>query len=114
MTAETKKVGPFTWRRDDDSDEECWQLMTPAKLRATFFCVKNYGGKPNGGTAFSGWRLVSGGPFTSAGGWTTREAAMRGVVPYLLKHYREDVKKRIAEAETMRKALLSWSKEIGA
>lgn len=100
------KVGPFTWERsDDDSGEECWNLVLPEGVGITFFCVKNYGGIPTDGNGFSGWRLVSGGPFSQAGGWTTREAAMRGVIPYLLRRYRREVKRKREELKTYQKTL---------
>lgn len=93
------KVGPFEWVRRDDGRDEAWDLVPPKGLRPTYWCVKNYGGTPNEESGFSGWRLVSGGPFTTVGGWTTREDAMRGVVPWLLNHYCTELQNRLKEAE---------------
>lgn len=107
--SERIKVGPFEWQLDADEDghrhAECWDLVQPEGLKLTFWSLKNYGGTPNDKSGFSGWRLVSGGPFTSAGGWTTRDDAMRGVISWLLAYYRADVAKKIEEAKRATLAL---------
>lgn len=114
MPKTTMKVGPLTWKRDKDSDEECWDVVIPKDCGIPSFCVKNYGGKPNNSSAFSGWRVVGGGPFTAAGGWTSREDAMRGAAPFLLNYYRENAESLAAEAKRRQVALAKWLKEIGA
>lgn len=108
----TMKVGPFTWQREDQDKEECWELVMPRELKLTHFCVKNYGGRPSDGHSFSGWRLVSGGPFNEAGGWTSRDAAMKGVVPYLLKYYRALIKERVESYAALSAAMKQWEKEV--
>jgi hypothetical protein len=108
---QTLVVGPFTWRREDSSNgEECWELVRPEGL--TYFCVKNYGGEPNANSGFSGWRLVSGGPFTEAGGWTSRGDAMSGVVPFLIEYYRYQAASRMAEAERLEAAVSAFISKV--
>lgn len=91
-------VGQFVWKRRDDGDSaECWDLVLPKGAGLTIFCLKNYGGRLNDLNAFSGWRLVSGGPFTDAGGWASRAQAMAGVVSYLVDHYTGEVRVKMKE-----------------
>lgn len=111
-TTSTIKVGPFTWTREDNGDCECWELVTPKETGLTYFCLKNYGGKPNNSSGFTGWRLVSGGPFTNAGGWTSRENAMHGVIPFLLNYYREQAARLIAKAQRINRAMNAWIAEM--
>jgi hypothetical protein len=101
------KCGPFTFERDTrDADRgESWNVKLPKGVELTRFCVKNYGGKPSNGNAFSGWRVVSGGPFTDAGGWTTRDDAIAGATPWLIAYYQDDAEQRHAEAVRTLKAL---------
>jgi hypothetical protein len=99
------KVGPFEWRGPEDRGGECWDLALPEGLKMTHWALKNYGGEPNDSTGFSGWRLVSGGPFTRVGGWRSRDEAMIGVVPWLLDYLRNELARRIQEQATMKLAL---------
>lgn len=105
MSASVKKtsrlgVGQFTWKRRDGGDKaECWDLVQPKGADLTFFCLKNYGGRPTGQNAFSGWRLVSGGPFTDAGGWTSRQQAMADVAPYLIAYYKNEARVKMKAAK---------------
>ena len=99
----TRRLGPFTWTRRDNGGDECWNLVQDQSLRMTVWSLKNYGGPP--GRGFSGWKLVSGGPFDDAGAWATRDEAMQGVVPFLLEWYRKELRERIAAADQLRAAL---------
>lgn len=111
MQKETMKVGPFTWRRDDHGEDEAWELVLPKNLRVTYFCVKNYGGQPTN-ESFSGWRLVSGGPFAHVGGWTNRYDAMKGVIKFLIGFYRKEAKKRLTKARRIMKMTEAWLKKL--
>lgn len=83
-------VGPFTWiKRADQSECEVWELEREKDAGLTHFVIKNYGGEP--GSGFSGWKLVSGGPFDSAGAYASREEAMVGVVPFLIEWYANEI-----------------------
>jgi hypothetical protein len=106
------KVGPFEWKRDDRSGDECWDLVQPEGARLTHWAVKNYGGKPNDRSGFSGWRLVSGGPFCTVGGWTSREEAMLGVIPWLMERLRSDLKDKLDECARMKAALTTFENEL--
>src|SRR5258706_14166393 len=97
------EYGSFTWVRNDDGKEESWDLVRIPDLLTTYWAVKNYGGDP--GPGFTGWKLVSGGPFDEAGAWATRDEAMRGVIPYLLADLRAEVAKKLAEADAALTAL---------
>jgi hypothetical protein len=112
MDKQRIKVGPFEWVRRDDTREESWDLVQPKDAGLTHWAVKNYGGKPNDASGFSGWRLVSGGPFTSAGGWTTREDAMYGVIPWLMKRFREDLKAKLEKCDQLKAALTAFEAEL--
>lgn len=98
--------GPLTWVRDDEPREgsrpgaEVWRVKRPhPELKLTGFCVKNYGGGcVNPDNAFSGWRLVSGGPFTQAGQWGTRAAAIRQSTPFVVAYYQRQAIERRDEA----------------
>lgn len=105
MTEEIKH-GPFTWRkRERDGyarstfDPEVWELQRDSELPTTFFVLKNYGGQP--GPGFKGWKLVSGGPFDSAGAYASFDAALKGVTPWLVEHYRKQARERIEAGERM-------------
>lgn len=106
------KRGPFTWERKDNGDDECWNLVTRPDLPTTHWSVKNYGGKPDPENSFSGWRLVSGGPFTRVGGWTTREDAIAGVTPWLIERYKTEAKELAAKAQRTLKAIAKLKKEL--
>lgn len=111
------KVGPFTWERLDDKEEndrarqECWELVVPEDSGLSFFYVKNYGGAPSA-SAFSGWRLGSGGPFTQAGGWTSRTEAMKGAVPFLIKFFRAEAERKMKGALRTKAVLDAFLKEL--
>jgi hypothetical protein len=99
----TVSCGPFTWKHDSrGGPDEVWELVIDPDACLTRFCVKNYGGEPNDENPFSGWRLVSGGPFRTVGGWTSRDAAIRGVTCWLIGYIRRDAE---TKAETLRKQL---------
>jgi hypothetical protein len=95
----TIKHGPFLWVRRDSGGSECWDVELPRDLGLTFFCVKNYGGEPQASDGFTGWRLVSGGPLTNVGGWTTRDAAIADVTPYLIIRYAQEARAKIQAAQ---------------
>lgn len=95
----TIKHGPFLWVRRDSGGSECWDVEMPKNIGLTFFCVKNYGGEPVSSDAFSGWRVVSGGPITSVGGWTSRDAAIAGATPYLIARYAQEARAKIQAAQ---------------
>lgn len=100
-------VGPFTWARVWDSKDECWDLVKPtSELSGTAFCLKDYGNHHELETnPFSGWRLVSGGPFTQVGRWASFDEAVKAVVPFLTAYYRERVQERLAQAQALATAL---------
>lgn len=108
VNAITLKCGPLTFVRRDEARDETWEVKMPEGVRLTIFCVKNYGGAPNDSTGFSGWRIVSGGPFTDAGGWTTRDAAILGATPWLMKYYRKNAKEMKRAAEAHLAAINKW------
>jgi hypothetical protein len=112
MDQQRIKVGPFTWERRDNGDSEAWDLVQPKGVPLTHWAVKNYGGDPNDSSGFSGWRLVSGGPFVTAGGWTSREDAMLGVIPYLMARLRGDLKNRLEECTRVKATLTSFEKAL--
>lgn len=89
---EIRKYSCFTWeRQEDQSGCEVWRLSSVKDIEGfTQFALKNYGGEPNDKSAFSGWRIVSGGPFTAAGGWTNIEDALTDVTPWLVDRYRKE------------------------
>jgi hypothetical protein len=101
--AQRVKVGPFEWERRDLGGEERWILLNWPL--GTHWCVKNYGGTPNEESGFSGWRLVSGGPFCIAGGWTAREDAMRGVIPFMRKMLEDEIEGARAKVVAIETAL---------
>ena len=110
MQTETKTVKGFTWVREDrvtadTSERVIWRLLWPV---STHFVLKNYGGKPDDSRSFSGIRLVSGGPFTNAGGWTDYDTAMVEVAPYLTWYIQGEV----ATAEARAKKLRDFLHEI--
>lgn len=97
--------GGFTWERRDSGGDECWDVILPKDSGLTNFCVKNYGGKPNDETGFSGWRVVSGGPFTHVGGWTSRMDAIHGAAPWLMAYYKKQCAEKIVLARRNEKML---------
>ena len=109
---QTMKVGPFQWRRDDHDGSEVWDVVIPEGSGLAHFCVKNYGGKPSDGKPFSGWRVVGGGPFTSTGGWTSRDAAMKGAVPFLIRFYRQQLQTKLADAHRMQTVLELFERQL--
>lgn len=116
MNGDTIYHGPFKFVRNDSGGCECWDVVLPDNLRLTRFGVKNYGGEPNDLSGFTGWRVVSGGPFTNAGGWSSRDAAICGATPWLIDYYRKQAAEAMAEAATLMNAtaafLLYVNKEI--
>jgi len=103
----TVTCGPFTWDvriSDKDRDRETWMLQLPAPGMTVFY-VKNYGGDPDPKTAFSGWRVGSGGPFTSWGGWTSRDDALRGATPKLIEYYLKEIDEEFRRATARQKAM---------
>lgn len=99
-TLTTIKHGPLTFvRRDNDGNAECWDVLLPKDLGLPHFGIKNYGGEPSDDNAFSGWRVVSGGPFTRAGGWGTRDKAIEGATPWLVAYYKREATEAMAKAE---------------
>lgn len=87
---DTRIVAGLTWRQTSRAENgvPIWQLDLPG----THWVLKDYG---PGATieAFSGVRLVSGGPVVGAGKWASIDEAMRGAAPYL----REDLTRRAAD-----------------
>lgn len=108
VNAITLKCGPLTFIRRDEARDETWGVKTPSLAGLPCFSVKNYGGKPNEVNAFSGWRVVGGGPFTDAGGWTTRDAAILGATPWLIAFYRRSAKQKKKDLEAMLAAINKW------
>lgn len=105
--------GPFTWVRRDQGQDETWELKFHEDAKLAYWCVKNYGGTPEEGNAFSGWRLVSGGPFTDAGGWTNRREAIEGVTPYLREKLLKRIQEELDRMEARESILLEVCRSIG-
>ena len=120
MNTNTRTVGPFTWvkreRTADDirqgNTEEVWVLQKPDGF--THFVLKNYGGTPNDKTGFSGIRLVSGGPFCDAGGWTDFDTAFVEIVPYLSAYYKRQAAEMIEKANRMIQFATNFSDVVSA
>lgn len=90
--------GPFTWTKcPGRPGAEVWQNDVPADVGLTFFCLKNYGGTP--GPGFAGWKLVSGGPFDTAGAYSSFKEAVDGVTPWLIKFYAAQAAELTAKAQ---------------
>lgn len=102
------QCGPLRFTREDSGGSEAWEVATPKVDGLPCFRVKNYGGKPNDANPFSGWRIVGGGPFTEAGGWTTRNAAIRNATPWLLRYYHNNATEQKAKLEATLAALDQW------
>lgn len=115
FVATTITHGPFTWVKEDASKreykEEVWALKRITDHQ-TYFVLKNYGGKPNDESAFSGWRLVSGGPFTSAGGWDNLQDAVHEVTPFLIGYLNEQASRKLAEAKQVIKELEAFQLSV--
>lgn len=116
---EIAEFGPFTWKRcKDGSREESWDLthingVDRNKIQfvgLTYFCVKNYGGKP--GDGFKGWKLVSGGPFNSAGAYDTVNEAIAGVTPYMIEYYTRLAADKMTEAKSILKLLAGFQPKL--
>lgn len=110
-----KKLGPFTWVNTTDPREEgfraeCWTLQVDPDMPTTHWCVKNYGGEP--GPGFHGWKLVSGGPFDSAGAYSNLDDAIKGVTPWLIARYKEDAERELAKAEKTLAALKRFKASV--
>jgi len=107
VDATTIRCGPFTFKRRDGSDScECWDVELDKSIKLSRFCVKNYGGGfPSPSAAFSGWRVVGGGPFTSAGQWRTRNGAITGATPWFIDYYTKEAQNKIIEAGRIAGAL---------
>lgn len=97
----THTAGHFTWKKrlTQPGEEQVWDLILPGDLNQYIqgFCVKNYGGVP--GDGFAGWKLVSGGPFDSAGAYYNAADAMEGVSDWLMNKLTLDVATRLADAK---------------
>lgn len=105
MNGEKITVGPFTWEREDNGGCENWTLVNDPDLKQTHWSLKNYGGAPIDSNAFSGWRLVSGGPFTKAGGWKSRDEAMKSVIPWLVEYFEDETTEMLAKMALARAAI---------
>jgi hypothetical protein len=125
----TIQCGPLTWKRKDNAGHECWDCEPPAGLSLSYFCVKRYSAKPEmhkvdmtfyGGTfreeenAFSGWRLVSGGPFTSVGGWSSRDDAIKAATPWLVNYWTAEVAELRARATRIERSLAEFAGKLEA
>jgi len=106
----TLKHGPLEWSRRDNGGCETWELISGKELKLTYFCIQNYGGKP--GPGFSGWKLVSGGPFDDAGAYGSLAAALDGVTPYLINRFREEAATAKTRADELSKLLAGFLAEI--
>lgn len=109
--SELKHCGPFTFRKREDARDETWDIINTPKAVA-HFCIKNYGGEPKPNEAFSGWRLVSAGPFCDAGGWTNVDDAIKGATPYLIRYYKESAERVIREATEQLIALDAFTTKL--
>ena len=99
-------VGPFTWKLRDPrkpDDDEVWALVVPENVPLGHWVIKNYGNVP--GPGFNGWKLVSAGPFDSAGAYSSREDAMQGVIPWLTKQINDELQRKVNELTAMRDAI---------
>ncbi len=106
----THTYGPFTWTKDEENNRECWDLERLPGLSQTHFSVKNYGGEP--GDGFRGWKLVSAGPFNSAGSYKTFEEALVGITPYLVGYYTQHVAEQMRTAQRAQEALLDLRNNV--
>lgn len=112
--AEQIKSGPFTFVRRQRMSEYnaqeahfVWevtftslpQIERNKMIGLTYFCLKNYGGKP--GPGFRGWKLVSGGPYDEAGSYATLEEAVVGVTPWLVAYYNRLAAQKVEEARQL-------------
>ena len=105
--------GPFTWERQErESGCEVWNLLRPEGVEMTYFCLKNYGGQP--GPGFNGWKLVSGGPFDSAGAYSSLEEAIDGVTPYLVGRYIAEANQARKRAERLIAVVENFTSNAGA
>lgn len=95
----------FTWQYRESGGQECWEIVLPDGTGLPHFAVKNYGNTSNTKSGFSGWRVVSGGPFTQAGGWTTRDDAMKGAAPWIRNYYRECIPEKLEQYHRSKRAL---------
>lgn len=101
------RVGPFTWTRRADRDEESWMLDNAVELLGMVWSVTNYGKPAYAASAFSGWRYGSGGPFGDRP-CETRDAAMLECVPYMFEVIREkitDARAKLARCEAVHAAV---------
>lgn len=100
--------GPFTWELcPPQSGCEVWGLVLPEGMGFTPFVIKNYGGTP--GPGFAGWKLVSGGPFDSAGAYARFEKAVAGITPWLVAHYKKTAADKCAEVSEMLRRVSSFT-----
>ena len=115
ISPDVATCGPFTWMRvARPVSEEVWTLVLPEAVGGVLptFCVKNYGGEP--GPGFAGWKLVSGGPFDSAGAYRTRDEAFAGVVPWLVDYLGRKAAEKINDARAIAQHLSSFLPTIQA
>lgn len=90
--------GPFTWEKQEPhGKDEVWKLVAPEPLY--HFVIKNYGGIP--GPGFSGWKLVSGGPFDEPGAYSSLTDAMKGITPWLAEYLLYNAEAKKIEAMNM-------------
>jgi hypothetical protein len=102
-----KMVAGLPWVQTDRISEgvPIWKLDLREELK-TYFVLKDYGRHDRDESeAFSGVRLVSGGPFTSAGRWFTIDEAMEGVAPYIKALLRERIEDARAEIKQIEDAI---------
>lgn len=104
--------GPFTWRKRDNCKDEIWDLDLPSIAGLTSFSLKNYGGTP--GPGFSGWKLVSGGPFDDAGAFDTFEHAVIDVTDYLIDYYQDQSERMAEQAEKLRAAVTGFNAHVSS
>lgn len=107
------RCGPLIFRREDSGGCENWQVALPKDLEGmSSFSIKNYGGQPHNEDSFSGWRVVGGGPYRSAGGWTSRNEAILGATPWLLAYYVQQGKELAATVARQLEALRRFIGDI--
>lgn len=96
--------GPMTWVRRDSGEFEAWDVQAMVE-GFTHFSVKNYGGVPTPTNPFSGWRVVSGGPFLRVGGWLNRDDAILAATPWVMDSYANQAKDMLIRYEIISAAL---------
>ena len=92
----TAAYGHLVYKRTSHKPE-IWVIDHPTTLDLGHWAVEDYG--PLTEDPFSGWRVVSGGPFMAAGGWTNREDALRGAAPWIINRFRVEAQHLNDKAE---------------